>query len=54
MKRTFTNSFGDFATIEFNGHEWFVCMGCSLWSKYYKSEKCAVNYLIRNGYAEVI
>lgn len=30
---------------------WFVDMGCSLWDRYYKSKKCAENYLVRCGYA---
>lgn len=44
------NDCGDVVTIEWNGVEWFVDMGCPVLNRYYKRFGNAVNYVVKNGY----
>lgn len=52
--RTFIDEYGTKATLtQWSDGTWFVDMGCQLWNRIYKSERWALNYLIKSGYKEV-
>lgn len=41
------------ATVEWLGGEYYVDMGCDLWSRFYKSYTWAKKYLLKNGYTKM-